>query len=76
MEAAMAAAKTFITTLHPKLQAFVQDLISGVLKDASKFHYKNEKLTNLHQQRIHPYNLLECGNDPPSPGGGPEDYRL
>ena len=40
----MAAAKTFIVTLHSKLQAFIQDLISGVLKDASTFHYKNEKL--------------------------------
>jgi hypothetical protein len=38
LEAAMAAAKTFIMTLHPKLQHFIQDLISGVLKDASKFH--------------------------------------
>ena len=47
LEAAMAAAKTFIVTLHPKLQAFVQDLIGGVLKDASKFHYKNEKLNEM-----------------------------
>jgi hypothetical protein len=45
LEAAMAAAKTFIVTLHPKLQHFVQDLIGGILKDASKFHYKSEKLT-------------------------------
>ncbi len=43
----MAAAKTFILTLHPKLQAFVQDLIGGVLKDASKFHYKNEKFNKM-----------------------------
>ena len=47
LEAAMAAAKTFIATLHPKLQAFVQDLIGGVLKDASKFHYKNKKLNEM-----------------------------
>ena len=47
LEAAMAAVKTFIVTLHPKLQAFVQDLIGGVLKDASKFHYKNETLNEM-----------------------------
>jgi hypothetical protein len=43
----MAAAKTFIVTLHPKLQHFVQDLISGVLKDASQFYYKSEKLNEM-----------------------------
>jgi hypothetical protein len=43
----MAAADTFILTLHPKLQHFVKDLISCVLKDASKFHYKNEKLNKM-----------------------------
>jgi hypothetical protein len=47
LEAAMAAAKTFIVTLHPKLQHFVQDLIGGILKDASKFHYKSEKLNEM-----------------------------
>jgi hypothetical protein len=43
----MAAAKTFIVMLHPKLQHFVQDLIGGVLKDASKFHNKSEKLNKM-----------------------------
>jgi hypothetical protein len=47
LEAAMAAAKTFIVTLHPKLQSFVPDLIGGILKDASKFHYKSEKLNKM-----------------------------
>jgi hypothetical protein len=47
LESAMAAAKTFIVTLHPKLQHFVQDLIGGVLKDASKFYYKSEKLNKM-----------------------------
>jgi hypothetical protein len=47
LEAATAAAKTFIVTLHPKLQHFVQDLIGGILKDASKFHYKSEKLNKM-----------------------------
>jgi hypothetical protein len=43
----MTAMKTFIVMLHLKLQHFVQDLIGGVLKDASKFHYKSEKLNKM-----------------------------
>jgi hypothetical protein len=48
LEEAIAAAKTFIVMLYPKLQHFVQDLIGGILKDASKFHYKSEKLNKMH----------------------------
>ena len=47
LKAAMAAANTFIVMLHPKLQQCVKDLIGGVLQDASKFHYKNEKLNKV-----------------------------
>ncbi len=42
LEAAMAAANTYVETLHKKLQPFLTDLIRQVLKDMSAFHYKNE----------------------------------
>ncbi len=47
LEAAMAAAITYVETLHNKLQPFLTDLIRQVLKDASIFHYKNEKLKEI-----------------------------
>ncbi len=47
LEAAVAVANTFIVTLHPKLQHFVEELIGGALKDASKFHQKSKKLNKM-----------------------------
>ena len=47
LEAAMAAANTYVETLHKKLQPFLTDLIRQVLKDMSAFHYKNEKLEEM-----------------------------
>ncbi len=47
LEAAMAAATTYIETLHKKLQPFLHDLIQQVLKDASTFHHKHEKLQEM-----------------------------
>jgi hypothetical protein len=48
LEAAMAAATTYVETLHKKLQPFLLDLIRQVLKDASTFHHKHEKLQEMH----------------------------
>jgi hypothetical protein len=48
LEAAMTAATTYTATLHQKLQPFLNDLIQCVLKDASAFHYKSEKLQETH----------------------------
>jgi len=39
LEAAMAAATTYVEMLHKKLQPFLTDLIRQVLKDASAYHY-------------------------------------
>jgi hypothetical protein len=43
----MAAATTYVETLHKKLQPFLTDLIRQVLKDASAYHYKSEKLKEM-----------------------------
>ncbi len=43
----MAAANTYLKTLHDKLQPFVKDLIGCVLTDASKFYYKNKKFNKM-----------------------------
>ena len=43
----MAAAKTYVKTLHKKLQPFLNDLIRQVLKDASASHLKSEKLKEM-----------------------------
>ena len=47
LEAAMAAANTYVETLHKKLQPFLTDLIRQVLKDASVSHFKSEKLKEM-----------------------------
>jgi hypothetical protein len=47
LEAAMAAANTYVATLHKKLQPFLTDLIRQALKDMSVFHYKSEKLEEM-----------------------------
>jgi hypothetical protein len=47
LEAARAAATTYVETLHKKLQPFLHDLIQQVLKDASTFHHKHEKLQEM-----------------------------
>ena len=47
LEAAMAAANTYIETLHKKLQPFLTNLTRQVLKDMSAFHYKSEKLEEI-----------------------------
>ena len=47
LDAAMAAAATYVETLHKKLQHFLLDLIRQVLKDASTFHHKHEKLQEM-----------------------------
>ena len=47
LEAAMAAATTYVETLHKKLQPFLTDLIRQLLKDASAYHYKSEKLKEM-----------------------------
>jgi hypothetical protein len=47
LEAAMAAANTYVATLHTKLQPFLTDLIRQVLKDMSAFHFKSEKLKEM-----------------------------
>ena len=47
LEAAMAAANTYVETLHKKLQPFLKDLIRQVLKDASVSHSKSEKLKEM-----------------------------
>jgi hypothetical protein len=47
LEAAMAAATTYVERLHKKLQPFLLDLIGQVLKDASTFHHKHEKLQEM-----------------------------
>jgi hypothetical protein len=54
LEAAMAAATTYTATLHQKLQPFLNDLIRCILKDASAFHYKSEKLQEM---RANPENV-------------------
>ena len=48
LESAMAAAHTYVETLHKKLQTFLNDLIRQVLKDASVSHCKSEKLKEIH----------------------------
>jgi hypothetical protein len=47
LKAAMAAATTYVELLHKKLQPFLLDLIQQVLKDASTFHHKHEKLQEM-----------------------------
>ena len=47
LEAAMAAANTYVETLHKKLQPFLTNLIRQVLKDASVSHFKSEKLKEI-----------------------------
>ena len=47
LEAAMAAANTYVKMLHETLQPFLTDLIRHVFKDASVFHYKSEKLKKM-----------------------------
>ncbi len=47
LEAAMAAATTYIKTLHKMLQPFLTNLIWQVLKDTSAYHYKSEKLKEM-----------------------------
>ncbi len=47
LEAAMAAANTYVATLHTKLQPFLTDLIRQVLKDMSAFHFKSENLEEM-----------------------------
>jgi hypothetical protein len=47
LEAAMAAAATYVKMLHKKLQPFLLNLIRQVLKDASTFHPKHEKLQEM-----------------------------
>jgi hypothetical protein len=47
LEAAMAAANTYVETLHIKLQPFLTNLIRQVLKDASVSHFKSEKLKEI-----------------------------
>jgi hypothetical protein len=47
LEAALAAVQVYIATLHEKLQPFLKDLIGHVLKDASAFHHKSEKYTEM-----------------------------
>jgi len=43
LEAAMAAANTYVETLHKKLQPFLADLIQHVLTDALLSHSRSEK---------------------------------
>ncbi len=43
----MAAVQIYIAMLHVKLQPFLKDLIGHVLKDASAFHHKSEKYTEM-----------------------------
>ena len=43
----MAAAITYVEMLHKKLQPFLHVLILQVLKDASTFHHKHEKLQEM-----------------------------
>ncbi len=43
LESAMAAAHTYVKTLHKKLQPFLNDLIQQVLMDALVSHFKSEK---------------------------------
>ena len=48
LEAAMAAANTYVEMLHKKLRPFLTDLIrQEVLKDASVSHFKSEKLKEI-----------------------------
>jgi hypothetical protein len=47
LEAAMAAANTYVERLHKKLQPFLTNLIRQVLKDASASHFKSEKLKEM-----------------------------
>jgi hypothetical protein len=44
LEAAMAAANTYVKTLHKKLQPFLTNLIRQVIKDALLSHFRSEKL--------------------------------
>ena len=47
LEAAMAAANTYVETLHKKLQPFLKDLIRQVLTDTSFSHSKSEKFKEM-----------------------------
>jgi hypothetical protein len=47
LEAAMAAAATYVKMLQKKLQPFLLNLIQQVLKDTSTFHHKHEKLQEM-----------------------------
>jgi hypothetical protein len=47
LEAAMAAATTYVEMLHKKLQPFLLDLIRQVLKEVLTFHHKHEKLQEM-----------------------------
>ena len=47
LEAAMAVAITYAKTLHKKLQPFLTNLIWQVLKGASTYHYKSDKLKEI-----------------------------
>ena len=47
LEAATAAAKIYVETLHKKLQPFLTDLIRQVLTDASHSHFRSEKLKEM-----------------------------
>jgi hypothetical protein len=47
LEAALAAAQTYVAMPHVKLQPFLKDLIGHILKDASAFHYKSEKYKEM-----------------------------
>ena len=41
LEAAMAAANTYVETLHKKLQPFLTDIIRQVIVDASHSHFRS-----------------------------------
>ena len=47
LEAAMAAANTYVETLHKKLQPFLTDLIRQVIVDASHSHFRSEKFKEM-----------------------------
>ena len=47
LEAAMAAANTYVETLRKKLRPFLKDLIRQVLTDASVSHSRSEKLKEM-----------------------------
>jgi hypothetical protein len=64
LEAAMAAANTYVETLHKKLQPFLTDLIRQVIVDASHSHFRSEKFKEMNAKpRVRPYNLPNCRNE-------------